>query len=1475
MRLPNFSYTALLFSVFFLAVVSPPLSGKELGRLKGNHPAGAAAHVPGRHSHEVPRLSCGQGAFPTPVRRAAGVPEPKVTLCALKTYDADWSSSELAGVYTIEAKENGEVKLVKTLNLAANVVAAVKYGSSMHCISTENNGGNAYFFTLNTDKWNMTGTKSEISVDDVPSDLTVDPNTGKVYGAVYYEDTQTYDYGFIGFGEFSLSTHTFNIRKVLERDVYALAADNSGRVHLMFGTRTGWIEPATLKWDTGLSGVHNTYYPEGYNTMTWDETSGLLYAIVSEEQMKAGQKSRHTYLVKIDPVSFGYTTLFEFPSHQTYAGLHVMPASVDKEAPKGVTGVSVNFPSLRSTEGTVSFTAPTETVAGNELTADISVIIQVGDTEYAIPDVAPGATVTSPAYTFPYGKQTVKITTANSADRGETVMTDIFAGEDVPCAVTGLTLDIDGDHPQISWEAPVAGLNGGPVDPSSLIYKVVRQPGNVVLTTDLRDTRFEDSAYVPALEAISYTVTPRSSAGDGESASTAKAVLGGEWSVPHSEDFGSQDNFDLWTVVNANGGSTWQYSPNDKTAQYEYDDTGRLPGDDWLISPPIMFEAGKSYTLSYEYRGLYNGMKESFEVMLGASVRPADMTTCLASHKDIGTGKKRNSLLFTVPSDGKYRLGFHATSPAYQYILEIDNIAIDLLQGGAPAAAADMSVTPAARGALSATVSLVLPDNDIDGNPLSSGLSVSVTRTGASAPVYTATGLVHGATVSFDDAVQQSGVYDYVATVSNLAGTGPETAASAYIGIDVPDAVQNLSIAGNADGKPVLTWTAPTTGRNGGWFDDSKLTYNVYRYFGDLDLIAERVSTLTATDSGLDVSGGQQFVSYVVTPYSGDDAGRAIESPYMLAGAPYTAPLTEGFAKAGMTWYPWVSVTDQPLRQAWTLDAKGQQHGCSDYDGNGGLATFHSAGESEKGVGSWFESPKIDIRQLSSPQLRFALYLSGTPAGNESIQPMLSMAGAGYSPLCQPVARTSGSGWKLFSVAIPAEALSAPWIRIAFKGVTDGAADMYLDAVSIADRPESPVCIEKIAGASKVAVDNPASFDIYIANTDSEPSQAAVLTLAGEGGSEVSFAVESLAPGERKIIGTNYTFTSKGAHTLTAKFGNASATHTVMCVDPLLPRVTDLAATRDEGAVLLSWNAPSPRGAVTDSFEQYESWAIDGIGDWTMHDQDLDQTYYINAKELLPQAPSDYPYSTTPKAWQVCDADELCINEWPEGSPHTGDKMLMAMANVNYVNDDWAVSPRLNGEAQRISLYAKAFTSSGIAPERLQVLCSTTGDELSSFTALHSAGYLSITDEWTPLEFDLPEGAKYFALRCVSDGAFALFVDDVSFYDTTVPALRLSHYEVLRDGELLTTVTGPEYRDETAPVTACTYAVRAVYDKGSSDSETVTATDNSSVQGPVTDADNQKDTEIYTTTGICLGKHGRTGNLPRGLYLTRKGKILK
>ena len=209
-------------------------------------------------------------------------------------------------------------------------------------------------------------------------------------------------------------------------------------------------------------------------------------------------------------------------------------------------------------------------------------------------------------------------------------------------------------------------------------------------------------------------------------------------------------------------------------------------------------------------------------------------------------------------------------------------------------------------------------------------------------------------------------------------------------------------------------------------------------------------------------------------------------------------------------------------------------------------------------------------------------------------------------------------------------------------------------------------------------------------------------------------------------------------------------------------------------------------------------------------------TYYID-KDL-----GEYDNAASPKAFQVCNANTLGIDIWDEGKPHSGNKMLMAMAGVKYVNNDWLISPRLNGDEQTISFFARSFTLENQQPERMRVLYSTTDTDPANFTKIHAADYLELSGEWAEFRYVVPQGARYFAVNCVSDSGFAMFVDDLSFNDLTVPQLKLKEYEVYRNGVLLgktatTEITDPEVVDGTV------YTVRAIFDKTESDlSESIT-----------------------------------------------------
>ena len=636
------------------------------------------------------------------------------------------------------------------------------------------------------------------------------------------------------------------------------------------------------------------------------------------------------------------------------------------------------------------------------------------------------------------------------------------------------------------------------------------------------------------------------------------------------------------------------------------------------------------------------------------------------------------------------------------------------------------------------------------------------------------------------------------------------------------------------DGKPVLTWSAPTAGRNGGWFDASAMTYTVYRYFGDFDCLAQGLEATTLTDSELVIPAGEQLpASYVVRAVADGKNGVATESNYVLFGTPYAAPLTENFAGADMALYPWMSVTDEPLNSAWTLDASGRNPVALDYSGDQGLATFHSAGEVESGIGSWFISPKISLSAMESPVASFALYhshIDGVTSA-ETVQLFASVEGADYAALSPAYDRDNvTTGWKRHTVDI-SQLPRDKWVRFAFKGTTACGADMYLDAFSIEEGCAVDAAVTAAQGPLRIAAGETADYVVTVNNYGVEDIPAGTVTMAEPGVEAVSAELPAIPAGERVQVTMSRTF-AQGRHDLTFSVsvqddGNAANNAlplTVNATEPLFPSPTALTGLQNaDGAVELSWLPATARGAVTDDFESYEDWAIDGIGEWLMADRDYDQTVYINAGSVIPGAMTTYPNCTAPKAWQVCNAAAMGINIWAEGTPHSGDKMLMASASLNYVNSDWAVSPMLNGQQQILSFYAKAFTSQDTPAERMRVLYSTGSTVPEEFTALHTADYIEVPDTWTEYRYALPEGTRRFAVQCVSDGAFALFLDDVTYNDCTVPVCTLTGYEVLREDEVIATVQEPRYTD--ASVSGgdkAQYAVRALYDKGASPAAEVT-----------------------------------------------------
>ena len=153
-------------------------------------------------------------------------------------------------------------------------------------------------------------------------------------------------------------------------------------------------------------------------------------------------------------------------------------------------------------------------------------------------------------------------------------------------------------------------------------------------------------------------------------------------SIPYSLGFEPTEELERLTIIDENGGSTWNFGNNSTYAHngsgfayYFYD--ASLPGQDWLMTSCIQMQSGKNYKLTFYYRVRLASYPEKMKVYLGNDNTVAAMNTMLV---DLGEFTNENYQLgmanFTVPANGEYYVGFFAYSNPDQYAILLDDVSI-------------------------------------------------------------------------------------------------------------------------------------------------------------------------------------------------------------------------------------------------------------------------------------------------------------------------------------------------------------------------------------------------------------------------------------------------------------------------------------------------------------------------------------------------------------------------------------------------------------------------------------------------------------------------------------------------------------------------------------------------------------------------------------------------------------------------------
>lgn len=960
------------------------------------------------------------------------------------------------------------------------------------------------------------------------------------------------------------------------------------------------------------------------------------------------------------------------------------------------------------------------------------------------------------------------------------------------------------------------------------------------------------------------------------------------------EGFDTQEDFNEWEIVNPSTETTvtWIYYSNKGNGQARIQKDKVVAHDNWLISPMFSLEEGKIYEFScYAYSGM-NNKTERLKITLGSGRTVEVQTTELINLDGFVKGDPTHyDHRFSVNTTGEYAIGLYAYSDVDQGRIEVDSICVrELSAGSVPDSVSGLTAVAAPMGELKATVSFTAPTLTSKGDELSSLTSVTLSRDGE--VIKTFTEVTPGMSMEYTDDEAKQGYNTYEVAAANGDGSGETKSVKVYVGLDVPQNVKGLKAARNKDMSVTVAWEKPVASVNGGYYDEATLAYAVTL---DGDTIAKTNDT-QYTYKPADAA--QRSYSFGVTPVAELGCGTDTLSNNVISGDPIAAPYAEKFANGKTVASGWLTDSSVSVRQ-WeitTTDDTGID--TPDNDGYMIMADTYYAFNGER---SRMMSPVFDLKDMQNPVFSFALYqrraddadLYGT--SRDSVMLQVSVDGGEWENVANGMFSpyTDGAnGWAVCRVPVLKYAGHNVQYALDLKLDSDDGSHHYVfvDDIAIAEAGFAKnIGIKSFtADKKRVSVGEDTNFSAVVYNNGCDTAEGYDVVLYRDGKEQER--ISGCRTGATES--SEYTFTV--AATLADSRGEAATWSAAVeytgdevaddnTTDGIAWSVrknevdapANLTAEQSGNAIQLAWGgcsskaavATEPADPVTDDFESYTPFIIDNIGDWTVIDRDGGAT--LNS----PVIPVNYAHKGEPMAWQIFNTTEAGVvtedhydNVFEAKS---GVQYIMCTSNDDYyrLNDDWLISPRLDGKEQTVSFFART-PSSASGADWLKVYYSTTDKDPDSFEEVEKDSHIAVWDNWgkDAYSYSLPEGARYFAIRCVRCFLYCM-VDDVTYspYNGEEPSQTLIGYNVYRNGEKINAlpVTEPSFKDDGCEKDKnVTYNVTAVYEEGESDFSNDATALLSQISGASAPAQATA-TAAYSINGM------RTGNSGKGLRIEK------
>lgn len=1260
-----------------------------------------------------------------------------------------------------------------------------------------------------------------------PSGYAVDPTTGDVYGITYNAEATAMQ---LSKADFTTTGVTTTKIADLDGNWNALACDKNGQLYAINYTMSGDYVTASYlnKIDKATGEVtligETGQLPQYLSSAAIDPKSNRMFWNVCPPDETG-------WLCEVNLETGVATQLFEYEAGDEICGMYV-PYLAEDGAPATVENLQATFEE-GSLSGTVSFKAPTTLFDGTAASGNITYSILANGVEVKTGTTTYGATVSEAITVENSGNYTFNVTVSNEVGKSPNAKVTVFVGKGTPAAPKANLTYTDGNF-NLTWNAITTSVDGGYLNPASVTYKVTRYPGAEVVAAATAETSFTEEIEEPTeLTEYYYTVVANA---DGMLSAVAQSniVVLGAIEPPYSNNFNSADDLAGYAIIDNNGDNrSWTWYNGAVRISYN----PSVAMDDYLITPPMKLIAGNVYNISFKAYGQSTKYPERVEAKLGMQptadgldIQVVEPTTIVCDSSDPMT----ISAYVTPQVTGNYYLGIHGISDADTYYLYVDDIEISApVVGTAPNIVNDIVITPSATGALEANISFKAPELNLVEGPLASLTKIEVRRNGDLVKLFINPAI--GETLSFTDYPTEGGDITYTFQAFNEDGAGLETSATAFVGFDVPKAPTDVTLVetGNT-GEVTISWSAVTEDVQGKPLPSMKVSYVV------TDTQGNPVSGyITGTSYTLQAvaAGEQDFAQYAV--FAITDEGQNYGMSDMIAvGTPYNG-IQESFANATLSYIFGLEYPNPNNYCTVSINTNESISGVEAADGDNGYVAYKG---SYLDAASNLFTGKIDLTGMENPGIKFYTYNlkndNGDPDINE-IQLLVKEPGDdAWTALGAPIVVNDineREGWNQATASLAAYA--GKTVQVGFQASVKYYVYIMIDNIKIGNLAAQDLAVSAIEAPENATAGESYTVSVTVANEGMDESTAASVELYADGQLVDTKEVAALASGEKATVSFERAFGAVETEPVVyyAKIvyaadenlnNNTSENISVAPKFSSLPKVNDLAAEKADGGVKLTWTEPDLSNVGETKVVDFEDGTAGDVEyeGWTF--VDVDGQLQGGFQNL--DVPGIDP-GVSKGSFFIFDASPDQYND--SFGAHSGDKYLASIFNYNPNNglvDDWAISPELDGTAQTISFWAKSYSSQ--YPEQIQMLYSTTGLETSQFVAVRNVS--AVPGEWTEYTFDVPEGAKYFAIRSYGTDAFMLMLDDFTFSVASASAnLSIVGYDVYRDGVKITKepTAETEYVDTEAPAGKHSYVVVVVYDKGTSAPSNVATVDLSGV----------------------------------------------